>query len=362
MTAGSDARPRPDAPAGPDALERDDAAWDAFVEASPEGSHLQLTPWRRAKAGTGWRAIRVVADGGSGPIGAQVLVRRIGPGPLCLGYAPRGPVAARFDAASVAAFTVALRQAAERERLTHVTVDPGQEGPAAGLLLADAGWCPGDPVQHAGTRVIDLTATEEALWSAVRQSSRRHVNRARRAGCRVREGTVGDLPAFHAILVETAERSGFIHRSLDAYRAAYEAFAPSGRARLLFVDLPDGSPVATKLLLACGGRVAQPYSGMTAAGGESGANHLLEWETILRCRAAGATLYDMWGRSTSGIAYFKAGFGGREVDYCGAWDLVTMPFAHSLVTSGHRAWVRLARWRRGLPGPGGAVPRGGDGA
>jgi lipid II:glycine glycyltransferase (peptidoglycan interpeptide bridge formation enzyme) len=341
-------------------LRRDDAAWDAFVEADPAGSHLQLTSWQAAKAGTGWSGLRVVADGGSGPIGAQVLVRRLGPGPFAVGYAPRGPIAARFDAASLAAFTLELRRAARRGRLTHVTVDPGR-GDDAAALLAGEGWRRTDPVQHEGTRVIDLAPPEDELWGGLRSTSRRYVNRARRDGCLVREGGEGDLAAFHAILVETAERSGFIHRSLAAYRDAFRAFAPSGRALLLFCDLPDGTPAATKLLLRCGGTMTQPYSGMTGAGAEARANYLLEWETIVRLRGLGATRYDMWGRSTPGIAWFKAGFGGREIDYCGAWDLVAQPVVHGTVRAGHRAWVRFARWRRHL----GSRPEagaGGDGA
>jgi lipid II:glycine glycyltransferase (peptidoglycan interpeptide bridge formation enzyme) len=328
-------------------LQRDDAAWDAFVEANAEGSHLQLTAWQGAKAGTGWRAIRVVADGGSGPIGAQVLVRRLGPGPFAVGYAGRGPIATRFDSSSLHAFTQALRRAARQARLTHVTVDPGQP-PGAATIMAAAGWRPGDLVQHAGTRVIDLDRTEEEVWSGLRSTSRRYVSRARRDGCTVREGSETDLAAFHAILVETAERSGFVHRSLAAYRDAYRAFAPSGRALLLFCDLPDGTPAATKLLLRCGGTMTQPYSGMTGAGADARANYLLEWETIVRLRELGLARYDMWGRSTPGIAWFKAGFGGYEADYCGAWDLVVQPLVHGAVRSGHRAWVRFARWRRGL--------------
>ena len=61
---------------------------------------------------------------------------------------------------------------------------------------------------------------------------------------------------------------------------------------------------------------------MTVAGGDSRANYLLKWEAIRSSREAGATSYDLWGLATGGIAHFKAGFGGREVHYIGAWDLV----------------------------------------
>ncbi len=61
---------------------------------------------------------------------------------------------------------------------------------------------------------------------------------------------------------------------------------------------------------------------MTQAGADTRANYLLKWEAIRSSREAGAEAYDLWGLATGGIAHFKTGFGGREVRYIGAWDLV----------------------------------------
>jgi lipid II:glycine glycyltransferase (peptidoglycan interpeptide bridge formation enzyme) len=330
------------------ALRRDDAAWDAFVASSATPTHLQLTAWARAKAPNGWRSLRVVADGGSGPIGAQVLVRRLGPGPFGIGYAARGPIARRFDEASLGAFSAALRRAARAAYLTHVTVDPALEGEAPRDLFAATGWRRADPVQHDRTRLIDLRGPEQELWGALRATTRRYVNRAKRDGCTVGEGDGSDLDAFYAIMVETAERSGFIHRSREAYAAIHRSFAPGGRARFLFAYTPDGRPAAAKLLLSCGGHITQPYSGMTAAGAESRANYLLEWETIRRAKDEGQSVYDMWGLANPGISYFKAGFGGREAVYCGTWDLVTLPLLREALVRARRGYVWLARRRHGL--------------
>ena len=78
-------------------------------------------------------------------------------------------------------------------------------------------------------------------------------------------------------------------------------------------------------------------------------------EAIIRSKAAGATIFDMWGRSTPGIAHFKAGFGGQVVEYGGTWDLVVNPMVRSLYLHGRRAFVRLARRRRGLTTRAGAA-------
>ncbi len=341
--------------AGPSlaALRRDDATWDAFVAASATPNHLQQTAWAISKRPNGWTSTRVVADGGSGPIGAQVLVRRLGPGPFAMGYAPRGPIATTWDEPSVAAFTAALRRAAWRHRLTHVTVDPGREDVSAALLLRHCGWRDADAVQHDRSRVVDLAPGEAAVWAGLRSKWRQYVGRATRSGVAVREGGRADLPAFHAILADTAARTGFFHRSLASYEAVWDAFLPTGQASLLLAHTSDGVPVAALFLVRCGDRMAEPYGGMTQAGADSRANYLLKWEALRRSIAAGCDTYDMWGLAHPGIEQFKAGFGGHEVRYVGALDLVTLPILRDAMVLGRRLWVRgVRRLRlRGTTGP-----------
>ena len=341
-------------------LRRDDEAWDAFVEGSESDFPLQMSAWAEAKAPFGWTSARVLADGGSGPIGAQVLMRRLGPGPYSMGYLPRGPVATRFDGASLEALTTTLREFARSRRLTHLTADPGWPGRDHHPLFEAAGWAPSDTLQLASTQIIDLTKTEEALWSDVYKSSRRYANGARKQGCYVEERDETALPVFYDILVETAERSGFIPRAPEAYAAVYHAFARQGRARILIGYLPDGTAVSSKMILTSGGRASQLYGGLTDAGGRARAGHFFEWEAIIRSKAAGARVFDMWGRSTRGIAHFKQGFGGRVVEYGGTFDLVANAPVRSLYLHGRRAWVRFARRRRGLD-PGAPVSAGPSG-
>ena len=152
---------------------------------------------------------------------------------------------------------------------------------------------------------------------------------------------------------ETADRAGFLIRTEGAYRDVWEALAPTGNARLLFARRPDGEALATLFLVRCGTRVVEPYGGMTEDGGESRANYLLKWEAIRSSREGGATSYDLWGLATGGIAHFKTGFGGREVRYIGAWDLVLDPLGRQAYERAQRARVWWARRRHGLRGGGG---------
>jgi lipid II:glycine glycyltransferase (peptidoglycan interpeptide bridge formation enzyme) len=341
----------------------DDAAWDAFVAAAEPGSYLQLSGWARVKAVNGWVSARV-ATTGDAPVGAQVLVRRPRPLPWGFAYAPRGPVAAAWSPESISTFTERVRSDLPDAAgaVAHLRIDPEieRDGPldregAFRDALRAAGWRPGSPIQPNSTRIIDLRADEGTLLSDLRKKWRQYVNRARKAGVRVVDADGDRLADFYRIYRETARRAGFLIRAEQAYRDVWEAFRPTGNARLLFAETPDGEPQATLFLVRAGPRVVEPYGGMTAAGAESRANYLLKWEAIRTSKEQGATSYDLWGLATGGIGHFKTGFGGREVRYVGAWDLVLDPMGRLTYETAQRGRVWWARRRHGIEANGNAA-------
>jgi peptidoglycan pentaglycine glycine transferase (the first glycine) len=348
---------------------RDDGAWDAFVAGADPGSYLQLSGWARVKAVNGWSSTRLLtAD--AAPIGAQVLVRRPRPLPWAFAYAPRGPVASSWTPDAIAAFTESCQRElrAEVGRVSHLRIDPeierdGPLDPDGSLrhALRSSGWRPATPIQPNATRMIDLRSDEETLWGDLRKKWRQYVNKARTAGVTVSDAEGDALPEFYRIYRETADRAGFLIRTEQAYRDVWDAFRPTGNARLLFARRPDGEAVATLFLVRCGLRVVEPYGGMTADGGESRANYLLKWEAIRSSREHGATSYDLWGLATGGIAHFKTGFGGREIQYIGPWDLVLDPLGRQAYERAQQARVWWARRRHGLADGGSAAAFAGGG-
>src|SRR6185369_3576208 len=335
----------------------------------PRTSYLQLPAWAKVKAVNGWTSTVLDSAGGDrtdpidalqpGRFGAQILLRRPRPLPWAFAYAPRGPLAAHDDPAIVAPFTELVHSTlADRSgRVSHLRVDPEIERDAGAdedgsfrRALRAAGWRPASPIQPNATRTIDLTADEDALWGDLRKKWRQYVNKARTAGITVSDAEGDALPEFYRVYRETADRAGFLIRTEQAYRDIWEAFRPTGNARLLFARRPDGEALATLFLVRAGSRVVEPYGGMTADGGDSRANYLLKWEAIRTSREQGATSYDLWGLATGGIAHFKTGFGGREVQYIGAWDLVLDPLGRQAYIRGQQARVWYARRRHGIAG------------
>ena len=310
----------------------DRVTWNAFVEAAPYHAFPQLWEWGEVRAMGGWRPLRLaIGPSQDTPVaGAQLLLRRMPVLGWHLGYVPRGPIG-DLDAPGVrAALIAALRSLGAREKIATVRADPEARLETAwGRALLDAPWRAAPKIQPPTTRVIDLSPGEEGLKGNLKRKHRQYVNKAERAGVTVERfdgttppGAMGPaLADFNRIYRYTAERAGFVARQPFYYERVWSIFAPTGRVRLSFA-LKDGERVATIFHFTCGERAVEAYGGMTDAGADARANYLLKWTAIADFAREGFAVYDMWGLATGGIRQFKEGFGGEEIEYVGARDLV----------------------------------------
>ena len=341
-------------------LRTDDAAWDRFVAESSAPSFLQATPWGVVKRANGWRSARIVVDAPSGPVGAQVLVRHPRPLPKGFGYAARGPISTGpLDAAVLGAFTEAARRAAAGLGIAHLRMDPELEDPDGSVasILRELGWRPAPEIQPHSTRVIDLTRTEEEFLADLRKKTRQSLHKAQDDGSTVITAERDRLPDFHRTLAGTMDRVGLPFRSVGFFRDLWDAYAPAGQAMLLLAETPEGEVVSGTFLVGWGPRIVALYGGTNAEGRKRNSKYLVNWEAFRRAKAAGYQLYDLWGLPNEGITYFKAGWGGHEVQYVGAWDLVVDPLGARIFEAAVQARATIGRLRRlGRGGSGGAAP------
>lgn len=345
----------------------DRAAWNRFVDSAQFGAFPQLWEWGELRSAAGWRPIRLAVgdpDDRDRPLaGVQLLLRAIPVLGWHLAYAPRGPIGALDDPVVREALLSAMRRLARSERIATLKADPEiVPTEPAGAAFLGAPWRGAQRIQPPRTRIVELEPTEGELRSAMARKHRQYVNKAERSGIEIEHfdgesdlGTIGPaLADFNRIYRLTADRAGFVARQPAYYERVWSIFAPAGRARLSFATL-EGERVATLFHFTCGPRVVESYGGMTDAGAESRANYLLKWRAIAGFRAEGFAVYDMWGLATGGIEKFKAGFGGREVEYVGARDLPLQPAVDALLRVALPAHRLTQRARAGLSGrsPGG---------
>ena len=172
--------------------------------------------------------------------------------------------------------------------------------------------------------------TEEQLLAGMNQLWRRNIKKAAKLGVAVERGTAGDLPDFHALYRETAERDNFTPRPLGYFTKMFEALTAEDPDRIrLYLAHHEGTLVAATTWVRVGEHAWYSYGASSNAKREVRGSNAVQWQMIRDALAAGATVYDLRGITEGlesddphlGLIQFKVGTGGEAVEYLGEWDL-----------------------------------------
>jgi peptidoglycan pentaglycine glycine transferase (the first glycine) len=359
--------------------------WNGLIASLPEAHILQTWQWSQVKAAYGWQpffALWSVADSGqidfhiaadpleliSRPGSAAnrvraaslVLLRSVSSGGfaarLRVIYAPKGPLLDWGDAALRRRVLDDLKQWAKRLGAIFIKIDPDvslgcglpgdpranetELGRVVQADLAARGWVESpEQVQFRNTVLIDLNRDEPALLGQMKQKTRYNIRLAERKRVHVRAGDRHDFSVLYQMYAETSLRDGFVIRPQEYYECVWSTFMQAGMAEPLIAEV-GGEIVAAVMVFHFRGRAWYLYGMSRDLHREKMPNYLLQWEAILRARAAGCQVYDLWGAPERfeesdplwGVFRFKEGFGGRVERYLGAWDLPVNPWMYRLYT------------------------------
>ena len=341
------ATPRPHDIAGPIRYDVDvDVApaaphWDAFVDRTPGGDHVQTSAWARVKQVVGWRAVRVVVRGHGEVVGGcQLLIRDL-PGAGAVGYAPRGPLLADHDPHLLELLLDAVDAIASDHRLIALKLQPPPGGEWMTPVLEDRGYRASElDVAPVATVRIDLGHDEAALLSDMRSGHRANIRKAPRKGVTVRAGTLDDIPAYMDVVRATARRQGFPVYPAAYYEAMLRSFSDGDHARLVIAEL-DGRVLAGVMVLAYGDGAMYKMGGWSGEPRNIHPNEPAHWDAIRWARERGYRYYDFEGISPKyaralnaglnpdpperGDARFKLGFGGEVALLPGTYDFSYRP-------------------------------------
>jgi peptidoglycan pentaglycine glycine transferase (the first glycine) len=349
-------------------------AWDRALLSLPNPHILQSWDWGEFKSRHGWRATRLLFDEGAGVVAAaSVLQRKVPRLPLSILYVPKGPALDWTDLALARRVLEELERLARRRRALLLKIDPDVYYPERApefsprptcahelvRLLESRGWQLSDEqIQFRNTLLLDLTRSEDELLAAMKQKTRYNIRLAGRRGVTIRqitsvdslEGLSDALALFYQIYAETAQRDGFIIRPASYYRDAWGIFVQEGKAHLLLAEF-EGETVAGLIVFTFGSAAWYMYGASASRHRRHMPSYLLQWEAIRQAKAAGCTLYDLWGAPDTldesdpmwGVVRFKVGMGGRLARGVGAWDLAANRVASQLyraVMPRYLGWLR----------------------
>ncbi|MGH8893923.1 MAG: lipid II:glycine glycyltransferase FemX [Actinomycetes bacterium] len=343
----------------------------AFVTdraATESVSFLQCPSWAQVKGEWGSQSLGWYDASGALVGAGLVLLRQIPKVKRFLAYLPEGPVIdwAAEDLATwldpmvehlraAGAFGVKMGPLVVRRRWSAATVkaavadgsakrlvdvppdeaDAGADRVAATLTRlgwrrpsGDEGFAAGQPqyvfqVPLGGRSEEDLLKGFNQLW-------RRNVKKADKAGVELTLGTEADLPAFHALYLETAERDGFTGRTLGYFQQMWAAMRAEDPDRIrLYLARHEGDLVAATTMVRVGRHAWYSYGASSTSKRDVRGSNAVQWRMLRDAASAGATVYDLRGITDTlseddphfGLIQFKLGTGGEAVEYLGEWDL-----------------------------------------
>jgi lipid II:glycine glycyltransferase (peptidoglycan interpeptide bridge formation enzyme) len=176
--------------------------------------------------------------------------------------------------------------------------------------------------------------TEGDLLTGFNQLWRRNIKKAEKAGVEVAHGTYADLPAFHEVYVETAQRDGFTPRGLAYFQRMWEAMTAEDPDRItLYLARHEGRVLAATTLVRVGAHAWYSYGASANEGRDVRPSNAIQWAMIRDSLASGCSVYDLRGISDTldpkdplfGLIQFKLGTGGYAQEYLGEWDLRLRP-------------------------------------
>jgi lipid II:glycine glycyltransferase (peptidoglycan interpeptide bridge formation enzyme) len=309
--------------------------WDGELdEKGSPAPLLQSWAWGNVQAGAGWKIERVSLKGGAM---ASVQVRSVGPAREA--YVPRGPVPATVEAID------ALVEWAREAKLARLLVEP--EAPAA---LADAltarRFSAVAPTQPQHTRILRLREPDEML-KTFKHGRRYNIRAGLRRGGVVKEGKDAAELARQSAAVEQRESINLPDRSY--YELLLERL-PWCRTYTAYGE-GEEQALATVLVARHAGRAYSLFAGRSGAHPELMGNDLAWWAAIRSAAEAGCRDFDFWGvpppeagsdHPWYGLGVFKSEFGGEEVAYAGAWELVLSAAGAKLISleKRSRSYVR----------------------
>ena len=243
---------------------------------------------------------------------------------------PGGPLIDWTDQAVVEFTTNQIKEFAKKHHAVFARVRPQLEKTdEAEKIFAENGYKKAPMHLHAEhTSMLDLTQTEEDILKNMRQQTRYEVRKAERIGVQVRSYlATKKIDEFITMQNETAKRQGFVTSSSKFLKTLVLSFAKNAK---IYVSEKDGRVLNMGLVLSFGREV--DYFEASSSDGASkfpGAYGLL-WRIIKDAKNDGYKRLNFWGIAYSkdpknryaGVTTFKRGFGGDDVIYLPAQDLI----------------------------------------
>ncbi len=308
----------------------DKITWNDFLVAIAPNTFLQSWEWKQVQEQDGEYAKTLGFYEGKELVGVALLITvhaKRGVHYLC----PHGPILRDAEKMKDVLKQLVSYCKDHAEDAVALRIAPLVEStPENTQLFADLGFKPSPLHVHAElTWVLDISKSEEDIFSGMRKTTRHAITKAKKEGVTIDiSHDISSLERFWPLYEQTKNRHGFVPFTKDFITSQASIL---GASNMMFFVIAkyNGEDVAAALLFQFGSTVFYYHGASKKLPSSVPAAQLLQWEAIREAKRRGATRYNFWGIAPdnepnhpfAGITVFKKGFGGYAIDYLHAQDL-----------------------------------------
>lgn len=305
--------------------------WETFVLERPEANFLQSWNWGEFHKQLGHTIYREGIFDGPILVGLFLAIKEKAKRGIYL-TVPGGPLIDWNKKPVREAAVKRMREIAKAENCSFVRIRPQLiENPDNDRILTTLGFINAPMHLHAElTHQLDLGKSEDQLLSEMRKATRYEIKQAQKLGIRIETSNkVEDMEDFYKMQLDTARRQKFIPFGRDFLLKQFEVFNKENQV-ILFTAWYGEVKLAQAFVIFYGREADYHYGVSTEEARKYPGAYLIQWEAIKEAKKRGLDRYNFWGVAPegakdhrfSGVSLFKRGFGGFDVAYCHARDLI----------------------------------------
>jgi len=307
--------------------------WENQVRENPFSGFMQSCFWTKFANLLNWPTFKIGLFDKNKLIGGAV-VTKFTSGKNNYLYIPEGPVLPFEEKKAEEMFHSLIREAdkiadLKGENLTsHLRIEPKLTNlPSFFNRFQKA------PIneQPLSTLIVDLTLNEEELLRQMKPKGRYNIKVAKRHGIEVvSKDLAGGMSDFLEFYQQTVERKRFEGKDESYFYRLIDACEDPSLAKFFFAKRQN-EILAAALIIFYGNLATFLFGASSDKYPETMAPYLLHWEIMRHAKDAGFKKYDFLGVAPDeddeshpwhGFTVFKKKFGGKQINYIGAYDFV----------------------------------------
>ncbi|MEA3398517.1 MAG: peptidoglycan bridge formation glycyltransferase FemA/FemB family protein [Patescibacteria group bacterium] len=305
---------------------------DDFVGNKPNSQFLQSWEWGEFQNKIYGKIIKLGIEKNGKLAASAILIKKALPAGKSYFYCPRGPILIsnfRFPPDRQAGQILdclldGIAKIAKEEQAIFLRFEPENELRVKNFELNITKTI---DVQPSKTMILDLGQSEDQLLKNMRQKTRYNIRLAERKGVKIifadarrNEFNALNFEKFWELMVQTSRRDGFRLHDKKYYRQFLEVDFIK-----LFLAEHDRKIVAAGIFSFFGDTAAYMHGASSNKYRNVMAPYLLQWEAIKKAKELNFKYYDFYGIDSAkwpGVTRFKKGFGGKEIERSGTFDLI----------------------------------------